>query len=205
MIYLISGAPRVGKSTYAKNLAQEIPNSKLFHVDDLETDLKKKTPYLLHNWYFPKDKLRKETGNSNDLLYTKFSTDQIMKAYIKQGKSSHPIIKKIITEALKNKQDIIIEGHQIQPSLIYKFVKKYPHNINYLALGNTDSLKIMKNLRQNKDYPDWVKDKTIDQEKTYPLIANFIKEYSLWFKSECQKYKLDFVAGVGIEPTTSRL
>lgn len=189
MIYLIGGAPRCGKSTLADFLSRKT-SYEVISADSIETEVKNTKNKFLHPFLFPKDRLREKTKGSNDLMYSKYTTEKITKAYIKQAKSSRKILSKLIKEKSFDNEDLIIEGHQIHPDLI-KNLNLDPEKYKAIFLGKINKELIIDGFSKNIQKPDWVIDKTSD-EKIFEKIAKFISFYSSWFKSETEKCNLKF-------------
>ena len=189
MIYLIGGAPRCGKSNLAKKLSKYL-NISFISADTIESIVKINTNKEYLSEKFPKDKIRDKTKNSNDIMYSEYSTSEIKNAYIKQAKVSWESIKKLISIELMKNNDYIIEGHQIHP----EFIKQIKNDYNkkkfksiFLLRDNVDL--IVKNCTEYPSKNDWFIDKTKKQE-TYYKIAKMIKKYSIFFNKEAKKQKI---------------
>lgn len=189
MIYLIGGTPRSGKTTVAKKLAASLGVSWI-SADTLEGLAKHFTPLKEYSKRFPKNVLRKETKNSNDLMYSKYTTDQIKKAYIKQAESSWKTIETLIEYLIGENQDYIIEGYQIAPKLVAKIQNKFGDKIKGVFLTRHSVEKIIEDAKKSTAHNDWFITKTKDKS-TYPKIALMIARYSDYIKKEAEKYNYD--------------
>lgn len=190
MIYLISGAPRCGKTTIAKKLAKKLHISWI-SADTLESIVKINISPNDRKRLFPKDIIRKETKQSNDIMYTKYNPKEIKNAYIKQAKASWKAISTLIDCKIREGNNFIIEGHQLHPKLIFDLTKKYgKENIRSLILTRFSVNKIIEGCLKNKAKNDWFIQKT-KENKTYYKMAEMIKEYSYFFEKEAKKYKID--------------
>jgi 2-phosphoglycerate kinase len=122
MIYLIGGTPRSGKTTVAKLLAKRLGISWV-SCDSLEGIPKLYTPKNIYHKRFPKDIIRKETKNSNDLMYTRFNANQIVKACLTQGSSVWVAVEQFVEYLIGENLDYIVEGYQLPPKSVAKLKK----------------------------------------------------------------------------------
>ncbi len=190
MIYLIGGAPRCGKTKISRQLAKEL-SCFWISADAIESAVaasvaKKDIPRL-----FPKSILRKKTKQSNDLMYAKYSTKEITAAYVKQSKASWPAIKKLAQCALREGQDLIIEGHQVHPRLIAKLIRDLKI-VKGIIVVRTDLNSIISGALKNVSVDDWFIKKTTNPI-TYKKIALMIKAYSTYFINESNKFGLKVI------------
>lgn len=137
----------------------------------------------------PKNRMRKTTRQSNDRLYSKYTPAQVAKAYIQQARASWRAIEVLVSVSDKEGCDLIIEGHQIHPSLIAKLQRKYPKAIKAVVLTRFDGEKIVSEARKNKAKNDWFLQKTSNQAIHYKT-ADMIIVYSVFFSKEAKKHKI---------------
>ena len=190
MIYLIGGVPRSGKTTIAKKLSKDL-NVSWISVDTLEGLARHFTPKQDYAKKFPKNIMRVGTGNSNDRMYSKYSSSQITKAYITQAKSSWEVIKVLIEWLIGENHNYIIEGHQIHPKLATQLLKKYSKSkIKVVFLTRHNIKTIIVSAKQGKDPNDWFITKT-KLESTYQKIATMLSEYGDYLKAEAKNNKLN--------------
>jgi 2-phosphoglycerate kinase len=175
MIYLIGGAPRCGKTTIAKQLSKK-----------LRISWKEK-----HGKLFPKAIMRKKTKLSNDLLYLKYSTKEIVNAYTLQSKTSWTAIEVLVSCYDYEGHDIIIEGHQIHPQLINDLQKKYKE-LKGIIVVKSDLKTIVSDALQSKAKNDWFLTRT-KNAITFEKIGMMIKKYSDYFIKESKRYKIEVV------------
>lgn len=190
MIYLIGGAPRCGKTTIAKKLSKTllIP---WISADTIESIVAANTPSDEVGKLFPKSVIRKKTKQSNDFMYSRYSAKEIRDSYIKQAKSSWKAIDALVDCEIKEGNHYIIEGHQLHPKLIAQIENKYgKKNICSLVITRFDVNEIVKGCLKHKAKNDWFIQKTKDKE-TYYKIAEMLREYSIFFKRESEKFKID--------------
>ena len=109
MIYLIGGIPRSGKSTLAKMLSR---NRRISWIssDTLESIVRVHTASVNYPKQFPKNIMQQRTKQSNDLMYERYTSKEIMQAYVKQAKASWKALETLIECEIKEGNDFIVEG-----------------------------------------------------------------------------------------------
>lgn len=193
MIYLIGGPPRCGKTILAKRLSNQLKTSWI-SVDTLESIVSQYIDQKDIGKLMPKNILRRNTNNSNDLMYSKYSTDEILNAYLVQSKVSWKAVETLVKCMLCDDQSIIIEGHQLHPELISKIIKETNgESIKSVTLTKTDVDDIVETSRKSKEINDWFITKTANPE-IHHKIAKMISKYSLFFSTEANKYRINDVA-----------
>lgn len=185
MIYLIGGAPKTGKTTLVKILSQKyhIP---WVSVDTLQCVARAYIKKSEHNKKFP---TTIQKGKSNDDKYNKYSTKEIVDAYIKQGKTSYDAIEMFALSEITDGNDFSIEGYQVTPELANKLIDKYGGDkIKALFLCKNDKKALINNFTRSKTPNDWILAKTKNQDIVFPKIADMISIYSKYFQIEAGKY-----------------
>ena len=192
MIYLIGGAPRCGKTTIAHRLSRRLRVSWI-SADTLESIV---TEYFSDedlDLRLPKRRMRIQTKHSNDLMYDKFTTKQIVSAYRAQAKATQKAIEMIVLVAEQEGHDYIIEGYQVHPTLMKKLIKKYGANqVRAMVITRFDIKGIVKGCLSHKAKSDWFIQKT-KNPTTYPKIASMIAQYSLSFEQDAKKYGIPII------------
>jgi len=186
MIYLIGGPPKCGKTTLAKKLAREYGVSWI-SADTLQNIAWAYTPKETHTALFPHRYLR---GESNDIFYSEYSTQQIVEDYIVQGESTHDAIRMMAETYLTDKDDFIVEGYQVTPEVVDSIFKKFgTEHMRAVFLVKREEQKFVQDVHKSTTPNDWILRKTKD-EATYGRIAKMIVEYSYYFEREAKKYGL---------------
>lgn len=188
MIYLIGGSPRCGKTTTAKKLLMS-----WISTDTIESILASNTAKKDLDRLFPKGVIRKKTKYSNDIMYSSYSSKEIVGLYIKQSKASWKAIETMVSCELNEGHDYVIEGHQIHPNLMDMLIKKYgKKNIVSLVLTRFDKDEIVSGCKKHKAKSDWFIQKT-KNEDTFYKIAEMIKAYSEFFEKEAEKFGIKVI------------
>lgn len=194
MIYLIGGPPRCGKTTLTKKLAKSLGVSWI-SADTIESIVE--DTYLRFSGsvdskgyarLFPKNILRIKTKDSNDVLFKRYSPEAVAKVFIKQAAGTGSAIETMVEAETSAGHDYIIEGHQIQPSLVDRLIKA-GYEVKAIFLTRKDTAQLSSDFLKSQAKRDWVLQKT-KQTKTYPKIAAMISEYSRHTEKQAAKHKL---------------
>ena len=188
MFYLIGGSPRSGKTTIAKELSRKL-NIPWISTDTLESVVIKYTDDNILPALFPKSVMRRSTNQSNDEMYTKYTSEQIVNAYIDQGNSLAKGIEMFIECEASYDNDYILEGYHILPELVLKLEKKFP--VKTVFVGREDEMQTLEDITKNPQVNDWVITKTKNIQ-TYSLIAKMLKVFSLRLKKEAEENKGEY-------------
>ena len=183
MIYLISGAPRCGKTILSKKItvSQRIP---LLSTDSI-------SPIIVK--YIPKSQLKKKMPSEFSKGSEYISSRRSLEIDIIEARTMWSGIKALIKELDSSKQDYIIEGVHLLPKLVMQLKKeKYWKNIKSIYLIKKDPYKIIKGFCINKGDFDWVRRCLSDKHKIQN-IAEMVKLKSLYFEKEAKKYKLKII------------
>ena len=170
MIYLIGGAPRVGKSTIAKQFAKSI-NERCISTDELED------PDQSSSVIFYSDPKKNIVTPNKGIESVNNEAKQIISK-----------IKNIIDNAVNKNQDTIIEGVNLFPAYVDDFIKKFgEENIKAVFIGSRNIELILEGMARNTSEKNWLKD--FNQE-VLKQIALFTKAFSNYIYLDADKYKL---------------
>lgn len=191
MFYFIGGAPRCGKTILAGRLSKKL-GIPWISADTLESIVSSYVSEQDYDAFFPKSKMRRETGGGNDLMYERYSTEQITGAYILQASSTWKALETFVACESLYGHDYIFEGHQIHPEFFEKLRKKFPDTpFKAVFLGRSDNDTVVRSATEHAGSSDWFTQKTIDVA-VYPKIADMITSYSDYFEKEATKYTLPY-------------
>jgi 2-phosphoglycerate kinase len=147
-IFLIGGPPKCGKTTLAKKLSKKLAIPWI-SADSLQNIV---FEYADKNFRLNKFPHKNMKGKSNDETYSLNSAENIVKAYIEQGKTSYNAISILVETQLVDKDDYIIEGYHITPELVNQVILKFGNeNIIPIFLIKTD--ETLNNLRLFQKLP----------------------------------------------------
>ncbi|MBW3013002.1 hypothetical protein KY325_00550 [Candidatus Woesearchaeota archaeon] len=173
MIYLIGGAPRVGKSIIAKQFAESI-KGRFVSTDDLENP-DDQSPSV----FFYSDPKKNILTPGERIEAVKNEAKQI-KSYITD----------IIDKAINKPQDTVIEGVHLFPAYVDNYIRRFgKENIKTIFIGSTNIELILEGMVQNTSQDNWLKD--FNQE-VLRQIALFTKAFSDYLCRESKKYNLHY-------------
>lgn len=199
MFYLIGGAPRAGKTTVAKQLSSDL-GVPWISTDTLETIVSKYVSEDTFAQLFPKTVVRRETKQSNDLMYTEHSAQEIKDLYIKQAETLWHALKTFIECESRCGHDYILEGYHIPPELIIQLQDQYP--MQSIFLGREDAIATLDAITKGSATDDWVINKTVDNN-TFPKIAEMLALFGREVRTEAEKRGLRYLdMGTDLEVAT---
>lgn len=163
MIYLIGGPPKVGKTTLAKELALQlqIPS---FSLDYLMSIINpylpiEKIPELLPRWQ----------AHFEDEVKT---SQELIPLYVKETETYWPGIEGILRRLIKDNQDYILEGTQLQPTLLRTFIDAQ----------NKDLFKVLFLYEKGEPFGEYFKAECIahnfmshEQDNNIPALIKLLK------------------------------
>lgn len=189
MIYLVGGPPRCGKTTIAKLLASRL-SIPWVTADMLESVVEAYAAKEHYEKLFPKNVIRQATHQSNDEMYTKYSTAEIVNAYIEQAKTTWRAIEVLVEHAQKFNENIVIDGHQLHPEFIDQFLQtEGGEKVRSVIVLKKDVDLIIAGAKENQAQNDWFLQKT-KNENILPLIAGMLKKYGEFFEEQAEKHQL---------------
>lgn len=172
MIYLIGGAPRVGKSIIAKQFAKSI-NAKFVSTDDLEN------PDQGPSVIFYSDPKKNILTPSQRIDSIKQEAKQITSKFMD-----------IIDKAVDKPQDTVIEGVHLFPFQVNQAIGKFGKTkIKAIFIGSENIDLVLEGMNKNTGPNNWPKDYN---QEVLGQIALFTKAFSHYLSTECKKHKLHY-------------
>ncbi len=191
MIYLIGGPPRCGKTTVARRLAAAT-GSAWVQADWLEQGFSAYVPPGEHtpaaHWLdVPPDVPR---ATLNDVRYAQYPAETIVAFYRAMAARAWPGLRAIVEYALFDEEDFIIEGYQIDPRDVRRFLDaggdSAPANVQAVFLYRADERDILANIKRGGHKNDWVLTKT-RREETFARIARTIARYGAVVRADAER------------------
>lgn len=183
MIYLIGGPPRCGKTTLARQFAEQVQCS-WFPVDYLSTVIE---------GYIPESELPSrypslDVPRNNDVRYAHYSAAQIIDNYRTKAHSTQPGLRWFIEYARSDRRAFVLEGYHIEPRYVRELHDALgEETVRAVFLYREDVTDIAASLRKGTDPEDWALRLTRD-EATFPRIATMISRYGAWFRDEAARH-----------------
>jgi len=170
MIYLVGGAPRVGKSIIAKQFAESI-SAQFISTDELESSGQEDSVIFY-----------------NDAKKNILTPSERIESIRKEAKQIISDINNIIDKAINKQQDTVIEGVHLFPAYVADFIKKFKEdNIKAIFIGSKNIELILEGMALDTSQNNWLKDFNQDVLKQ---IAVFTKAFSNYVHEESKKYNL---------------
>ena len=187
MIYLVGGAPRCGKTILSKELAKKTGASWI-STDSIEVAIKAITPKSQLDKKFPYEKLQRQNEGTPYVDMAKNSAAALLRAEITEAKSIWPSVREIIKHFIDTKQDSIVEGVHLMPSLVAELRQtKYWKQLKLVYLVKTDLALIKDGFHRNTSPYDWMAD-ALKDEALLDKMANMVKTKSAYIESQAKKF-----------------
>ena len=173
MIYLIGGAPRVGKSIIATRLAKLL-SGRLISIDELEKQSNRPAVVFF---------------SSNPAENT-LTPKELVDTLVSEANLLHDDINRILRKAKDRNENVIIEGVHILPEYVMSYAEILnTENVKSIFIGSTNTELVLQGMAQNTGSNNWLKDfgKTVRKQ-----IALFTNAFSNYLISEAQKYKTPY-------------
>lgn len=181
MLYLIGGAPRVGKSVVAKQLMKETG------VPWLSTDVLRSVLCEVASEESRKKLFPYAGASDNDVVFAE-TIDTIVAQQLTEACSMKVGLEKFMQHQLDVHDDFILEGVHLLPEHISDFYKKYPRlkdQIKVLFIIDNDVENVLKGIQANTSHFDWLAGA---KPNTYKTVAEFVAQFSSHVEKEVEKY-----------------
>lgn len=183
MLYLIGGAPRVGKSIIAKQLMKET-GAPWLSTDVLRSVLCEVTQEALRKQYFPY-----AGATDNDVVFAE-PINVIIQQQITEARSMKIGLEKFMQHQLDVHDDFILEGVHLLPEQVANFYKQYPRlkdQMKVLFIVDNDVENVLKGIQANTSHFDWL---VGAKPNTFKAVAEFVAQFSSYMEKEVEKYEM---------------
>ena len=183
MIYLIGGAPRLGKSVLAKVL-MERTGTPWLSSDALRSAFYAMTPKRERGALFPC------TGAEDNDEVFKQSISVTVKNQLREAHSTSEGVFAFLQDHMNMESPLILEGVHLLPKDVAAFIQRNSaqrKNIRVVYLVDSDPKNVLRGLLANTDPHDWLKGA---KPKTYEKVAEFIVVLKEYIQKEEKKYRL---------------
>ena len=160
MIYLIGGAPRVGKSILAQNIGVSCLSTDTLCTEDTDMQFSQ----VMH-----------------------LGTEKIVEIQLSKARSMTRPLEQFIESQLETQTDFILEGVHLLPSLVSNFHKKCDIDMRSIFVVSLDRELVLSGLRSDTREQNWMRSASDEMQEA---MADFVVEYSTELKSQAEKENL---------------
>lgn len=184
MIYLIGGAPRIGKSIAARQIAARLGVQALT-ADDIGSEYSAKLPEdeRMRKFPFP--------GFSGDPKDNTWPPSELTRLQLIEAKSMEPEFRRLIAEAAAAGKDLVLEGVQVLPEFVKDVVDHaQPGTVRAIFVGSEDIARVKDGMAKNTSPDDWLRD---SDTEVIGQVAAFVVDFSHWLKPACAAAGLPYL------------
>jgi hypothetical protein len=181
MIYLIGGAPRLGKSTFAKAL-QADRSLLSISTDAIRAMVFQMTDPGLRAELLPCCVPRSKIGEQ-----FKDTTQDWVKRQTKEAQTLHAAVFALIDYHIRTDGDLVLEGVHILPTLVQSLMESNPMKVKAIFITDCDEGNVLLNLSCHTSSFNWLAglDKQI-----LKAVAKCVVEYSNVLERQAQILQL---------------
>ncbi len=185
MIYLIGGAPRLGKSIMARKLMEKI-HTPWLSVDVLRTVVAE----TIQDTNQRKRLFPFVEEDNNDKLF-QIPTNSLVEMQMTEGESMWSAISSFIRHQIAVKNDFILEGVYLLPDKIDKIMseKQYQKNVKAIFIIASDEKMVLNGFRSNTSHHDWLEGTS---DITKKAVAQFVIGVSEKFRISASRIGMQF-------------
>lgn len=184
MIYLIGGAPRVGKSVIAEHIANT-QGIQLVKLDDVCRDMCRNLPPAEQATLFPCPSFSGDP--SKNVLPPQQRVElQLLEAVTLRGE-----IDRLIANYHEQQKNLIVEGVYLLPSHTGYLIERYGKDaLRCVFIGCTNEDCILDGMNRNTAPDDWLKESSASVRQQ---VAHFVAAFSQVTKRESARHDLDYI------------
>jgi len=183
MIYLIGGAPRVGKSIVARMLA-ESSQAAFIATDDMCDEAAKGLSEEERKARFP---LPGFSGTASENTLT---PEERVELQIITSKSLEPKLDQVISEAITKNKSLVIEGVHLLPEHVRRLLAEHgAEKFKVLFVGSNDVDRVMTGIAENTNPRNWTRNSS---PEVIRQIAEFVAAFSAHIQKEATRNLLPY-------------
>ncbi len=184
MIYLIGGAPRVGKSLAANAITQATHVAPV-STDDVCGQVMAAMPEEERASKFPLPRF------SGDPAENTLSPEDRVKLQIVSARSLEPEIDRIIADALSKQETLVLEGVHLLPDHVQELLEQHgTDSIRPVFVGSEDATRIVDGIQKNTNPNNWLRE---GNPAVIRQIAEFAAAFSAWIRGEAEIHSLTYI------------
>ena len=176
MFYLIGGAPRVGKSIIAKELAKSL-KARSISTDELEEQSNNRNRPCLMSF----------SSNSAENTLTPHERVKIL---IRAASLLQGDINSIFEKVKDKREHVVFEGVHLLPKYVTNYIRVLgAENVRFIFVGSTNIELVLQGMARNTGPNNWLKcfDGTVRKQ-----VALFANAFSSYLISEARKFSLPY-------------
>lgn len=173
MIYIVGGAPRVGKSIAAKKASERV-HATFISTDDVCSRVSNELSEEARKIQFP---LPGFSGTASENVLT---PEKRVELSVVSAKSLEPEIDRLISEALRKDESLVIEGVHLLPEYVRQlFAQHGAENFHVVFVGLTNVDSVVEGIMKNTSPDNWMRDSNPDVIRQ---VAEFVASFSLYIR-----------------------
>ncbi len=183
MVYLIGGAPRVGKTILARAFSRAHRISWI-STDTLEVIAGEYMSQTVWNRTHPYSVARRKLSHAQ--FYEQLSTTKIVSLLRAQARATFAAISMLVESSLKDGVDYCIEGYHVDPATVEKLQKKFgTKHIRAVFLVKYDVNQFVQEVRVHAGPNDWLHQ--VDKKGvTFERVGKMVAQYSAFVTREAE-------------------
>ena len=184
MIYLIGGAPRVGKSLASNAIAEAL------HVVPISTDdvCGQFTDGMSEEERASRFPLPNFSGDPTE---NTLSPEDRVKLQVVSARSLEPEIDRIIADALSKQETLVLEGVHLLPDHVQALLEQHgADSIRPVFVGSEDAARIVDGIQKNTNPNNWLRE---SDPAVIRQVAEFAAAFSAWIRGEAESRSLTYV------------
>ena len=183
MIYLIGGAPRVGKSIIAKNIAAR-QKAELILTDDVCNAIVETLSPEEKRMRFP------FPGFSGTASENTFTPEEYAEFQLTSARSLEQSLNTIVTRALTEHRNLVVEGVYLLPEHVHRLMTQHGSTkFSTLFIGSSDVERTVKGIMNDMSPNNWMRESDIGVIRQ---VAAFIAAFSKYIHEEALAYDLPY-------------
>ncbi len=177
MIYLIGGAPRLGKSLVATRLGA-LTGARIIRTDELHGVAERALSAGVRRMRFP------YVGFSGNPAENTASIRQRLAWQDVEAASLAPFLRQTLEEAIARREDVILEGVHVTPALARGYVYG---GARCLFIGSTSVARVLAGLRVKTSHDSWL---SPTNEPVTEQVAAYVVAWSAQLFAQAQSHAL---------------
>lgn len=179
MIYLIGGAPRIGKSLIANALGN-MKQAMVLSTDELDEQY---VATLSEDERVRKFPMPNFSGTPS---HNTIEPAERVRLQIVSARSLEPELIRVISDAVENNVDVVVEGIHLTPTFVDELKKTLTHQtVHSVFVGSQNLPLIIDGIMKNTSPTNWLKGSS---EEIIKQVSEFTEAFSWFIKREAEEH-----------------